>query len=118
MKTDQELTNEIADYFADISANFTPINRLLIPSIAPPHSPFVSEVPCFPQEHEVYHLLKHSKKTCSVPNDFPIKFIKEFLPELSKPVNSIFAKSIASGVFPSRWKTEYVSTHPKILPPA
>ena len=116
-KTDQELTDEISNYFAEISGNFTPIDRSLIPSIPQTNSPFVSEVPCFPQEHEVYTLLKKSKKTSSVPNDLPIQFLKEFLPELTKPVFNIYCKSIASGIFPTRWKNEYVSPHPKVLPP-
>jgi hypothetical protein len=44
--------------------------------------------------------------------------VKEFLPELSKPVLDIFCHSIAAGSFPTRWKNEYVSPHPKVLPPA
>ena len=117
-KTDQQLTDEIANYFADISAHFTPINRALIPFIPQPYSPFVSEVPCFPDEHEVYQLLKQSKKTSSVPHDLPIPIVKEFLPELAKPITNIFCSSIATGTFPTRWKDEYVSPHPKILPPS
>ena len=118
VKTNQELTDDIADYFADISSNFTPIKPELIPSIPPPNAPFVSEVPCLPEEHQVYQILKNAKKTASVPNDLPIAFLKEFLPELSKPVHDIFCKSISSGLFPTRWKNEYVSPHPKVLPPS
>ena len=92
VKTNQELTDEIAHYFADISGNFVPIDRSLIPCITPPDAPFVSEVNCFPEEHEVYTLLKSSKKTASVPHDLPIVFIKEFLPELSKPAADIYGK--------------------------
>ena len=57
-KTDQELTDEISEYFAEISGNFTSIDKALMPAILPSNSPFVSEVPCFPQEHEIYSLLK------------------------------------------------------------
>ena len=117
-KTDQELTNEISDYFADISGSFTPVDRSLLPLILPPYSPFVSEVPCYPQEYEVYELLRKAKKTSSVPHDLPVPFLNEFLPELSSPILNIYCKSIASGCFPARWKNEYVSPHPKVLPPA
>ena len=117
-KSDQVLTDEIAEYFADISGNFTPLKRALFPFIPFPNSPFVSEVPCFPQEHEIYDLLKHAKKTSSVPHDLPIPFLKEFLPELVKPITSIYTSSITTGIFPSRWKNEYVSPHPKVLPPS
>ena len=106
-KSNQELTDEIAQYFADISGNFVPLDRSLIPFIPLPGSPFVSEVPCFPEEHEIYLLLKQSKKTAAVPHDIPIPIVKEFLPELSKPVTDIYCKSIASGTFPTRWKNEY-----------
>ena len=118
LKSNQELTNEISQYFAEISGHFTPIDRALIPFIPLPNSPFVSEVSCFPLEHEIFDLLSHSKKTASVPHDLPIPFIKEFLPELSKPVCNIYCKSIATGVFPTRWKNEYVSPHPKVMPPS
>ena len=117
-KSDQELTDEISHYFAEISGHFTPIDRTLLPFIPLPYSPFVSDVSCFPEEHEVFQLLKQSKKTASVPSDLPIPFLNEFLPELSKPVLSIYTKCIATGIFPTRWKNEYVSPHPKILPPS
>ena len=100
-----------------MARNFVPIDRSLIPCITPPDAPFVSEVNCFPEDHKVYTLLKSSKKTASVPHDLPIVFIKEFLPELSKPAADIYCKSIASGTFPTRWKNEYVSPHPKVIPP-
>ena len=118
VKTNQELCDEISHYFADISGSFAALDRNLLPFIPPPDSPFVSEVECFPHEYEIYNLLKSSKKTASVPHDFPITFLKEFLPELSKPVHDIYCHAIASGTFPSRWKNEYVSPLPKVIPPA
>ena len=117
-KSDQEITDEISKYFAEISGNFLPVDRQLLPFIPPPNVPFVSEVQNIPEEHEIYALLSSSKKTASVPFDLPVTFVKEFSVELSRPVCDIFRKSIASGVYPSRWKTEYVSPHPKVLPPA
>ena len=116
-KSNQELCDEISRYFADISGSFVALDRTLLPFIPPPDVPFVSEVECFPQEHEIYKLLKCSKKTASVPYDLPIPFLKEFLPELSKPVHDIYVQAIASGIFPSRWKNEYVSPLPKVIPP-
>ena len=117
-KTYQEITDEISEFFAKISSNFIPVDRSLLPFIPPPCAPFVSEVENIPEVHEVHSLLKASKKTASVPYDLPVAFIKEFTPELSFPVWDIFRSSITSGVYPTRWKTEYVSPHPKILPPS
>lgn len=78
-KSNQKLTDEISEYFAEISGNFVPIDRDLIPFIPRPYSPFVSEVACFPQDHEIYHLLKHSKITSSVPHDMhPTKIFEIF----------------------------------------
>ena len=47
--TDQELTDEMADYFANISNDFTPVDPSLL-DLVPPGAPFVSEVECLPTE--------------------------------------------------------------------
>ena len=114
----QELCDEISEYFADISGSFAALDRSLLPCIPPPDAPFVSEVESIPQEHEIYALLKSSKKTASVPHDLPIPFLKEFLSELTRPVHDIYSQAIASGTYPTRWKSEYVSPLPKIIPPS
>ena len=117
-KSDQEITDEISKYFAEISGNFVPVDRSLLPFIPPPDTPFVSEVHNIPEEYEIFNLLSSSKKTASVPGDLPVAVVKEFSAEITRPVWDIYKKSIASGIFPTRWKTEFVSPHPKILPPA
>ena len=114
--TDQEITDEMADYFANISNDFTPVDSSLL-DLVQPGTPFVSEVECLPTELEVFEILKASKKTASVPNDFPTSFVKEFLPFLAKPTMLIFCNAISSGIYPTRWKTEFVTPHPKVLPP-
>ena len=115
-KTDQELTNEMADYFANISNDFTPVDPSLL-DLVPPGANFVSEVSCIPTELEIFGILQAAKKTASVPNDLPTAFVKEFLPFLAKPVMMIFSNSVITGIYPTRWKTEYVTPHPKVLPP-
>ena len=116
-KSDQELTDEMANYFSDISNDFLPVNATLL-GLVPPKADFVSEVDCFPTEEEIFSVLKEAKKTSSVPNDFPTPFVTEFLPFLAKPAQIIFDRSITDGVYPTRWKTEFVTPHPKLLPPA
>ena len=115
-KSDQELTDEIAEYFANISNDFPPVDASLL-NLVPPGANFVSEVQYLPSELEVYNVLLSTKKTASVPYDFPTTFLKEFLPFLAKPALMIFTNSLTSGIYPTRWKTEYVTPHPKILPP-
>ena len=115
-KTDQELTDEMANYFANISNDFVPVDPSLL-DLVPPGANFVSEVNCIPTEVEVFGILQAAKKTASVPNDFPTTFVKEFLPLLAKPVMMIFSNSVITGDYPTRWKTEYVTPRPKVLPP-
>ena len=115
-KTDQEQAEAIAEFFANISANFEPINRQYF-DILPPSAPFCSSVPCFPQEYEIYQILSLSKKTSSVPGDIPMKILTEFLPELTDPITRIFTSAIQEGVYPSDFKVEYISPIPKCYPP-
>ena len=115
--SDETLTNEMADFFANISKNYTPVNANLL-DLVPPKACLVSEVPCIPSEHEVFDILQASKKTSSVPFDLPTTFLKEFLPFLAKPAQIIFSQAITDGTYPTRWKTEYVTPHPKVLPPS
>ena len=65
-KSDQEITEGIATFFANISANFEPINRNCF-NILPPGAPFCSSVLCFPHEYEIHEILSRTKKTSSVP---------------------------------------------------
>ena len=95
---------------------FVPVDESLLP-IFPLGLEFVSDVNCLPTEHEIYHLIKTSKKTCSVPRDIPIRILNEFLPELVRPITNIYNQCISLGTFPSSWKTEYVNIIPKVYPP-
>ena len=113
-KTDQELTDEMADYFAKISNDFTPVDLSLL-DLVPPRADFVSEVACVSTDVEVFGVLQAAKKTSSVPNDLPTTAVKDFLPSLAKPAMMIFSNSVIQGVYPTRWKTEYVTPHLKIL---
>ena len=116
-KNDQTLTEEISTYFANISAHFVPVDRTLLP-IVQIGGDFVSEVNCLPLEHEIYMLLKTSKKTCAVPRDIPLKILNEFLPEFVRPITNIFCQSIDKGIYPTTWKTEYINVVPKEYPPS
>ena len=49
---------------------------------------------------------------------FLLLLSKNFLPFLAKPAQLIYMQSIINGIYPTRWKTEYVTPHPKILPPS
>ena len=115
-KDNQTLTDELADYFANINSHMTPIDRSKI-DITPINAPFVSEVNCFPLVYEIYEILRRSKQTCSVPHDIPLKIVKEFLPELSDPIHHLYSSCIMEGTFPASWKIEYMMPLPKVFPP-
>ena len=59
-------------------------------------------------EIDVYYKIKEAKKPKSgVPGDLPRKLIKEFAPELTTPLVSIYNNIISSGTWPSDWKVEF-----------
>ena len=47
----------------------------------------------------------------------PVKLVKEFMPELSKPITVIYNKITQSGEYPRQWVTEYQLAIPKVIPP-
>ena len=79
VKSEQELTDDVVNYFQGISNHFTPLDRSKL-NITPPNAPFVSEVPCFSEDYELYELVKGAKKTFSVPDDIPPKILPGMLP--------------------------------------
>ena len=110
----------LAEYFSSISQEFEPINldnfppwikEKLIEGKLDPTKPVL-------EDWQVYLKLKKSKKPNSqVPGDLPVKLVKEFTPELSKPVSVIYNKITQSGVFPRQWVVEYQIAIPKVYPP-
>ena len=66
----------------------------------------------------MYEKLTKSKKPNSqVPGDLPVKLIKEFLPELSKPITQIYNKITQTAQYPRQWVVEYQLAIPKVSPP-
>ena len=84
---------KLADYFSHISQEFKPIS----PVEFPPRIKAIlaagktdSSKPVL-DEWQVHEKLKKSKKPNSViPGDLPVKLVKEFTPELSKPIAHIY----------------------------
>ena len=93
----------IADYFAQISQEFPPLDYNLLPprvqSKLDSHS-----VPPTIDEHETYQKIKSAKKPKScVPGDIPRPVILEFSPELASPVCSIIQNIVQSCEWPTQW---------------
>ena len=117
--TSSQSAEVIADYFAQISMEFRPIDiNMLPPNIrsyvenTPPYEyPILSEL-------DVYQLLKKSKKpNSSVGCDMQTKIIKNFSVELALPISKIFNSISKSKIYPKHWKIEHGVPIPKIYPP-
>ena len=66
----------------------------------------------------VYQKILSAKKTKTVlPGDLPVKIVKEFSPELAKPVTLIFNRITETGEYPRQWVIEYQVAIPKVKPP-
>ena len=108
--TPAQSAEKLADYFSKISQEFDPINpenfppwikEKLLDGKSDPLKPFL-------EDWQVYQKLKKSKKpSSSIPGDIPVKLMKEFTPELSKPVATIYNRITQSGVYPRQWVVEY-----------
>ena len=66
-------------------------------------------------DYDVYLKLKSAKKPQSgVPSDLPRHIVKEFLPELAKPIAKIVNSISRTGQWPCQWKQELVIALGKI----
>ena len=106
--TPKESAETIAELFAKISQEYTPIEddktsrwmdvkRKL--ELAKCIHPTI-------MEHEIYENMKASKITDSVPGDIPAPIIKEFLPEFATPITAIIKESIETHTWQKKFKKE------------
>ena len=110
----------LADYFSKISQEYDPIcvesfppyiKDLLATGKTDPSKPVL-------EEWEVYKKLEKSKKPNSqIPGDLPVKLVKEFTPELAKPISVIYNRITETAEYPRQWVTEYQIAIPKVYPP-
>ena len=104
-----EAAREIAEHFATISNEYSPINYSALPSYLPAQPPPQVE------EFDVYMRLNKLKKTRStIPIDIPDRIRKECSPLLAAPLTAIINNSLKHSVYPSTWKMEWVTPAPKI----
>ena len=110
----------LAEYFSRISQEFEPINKANLPPYVKEKLRNGKEDPGKPvlQDWQVYNKLQKSKKPNSmVPGDLPVKLVKEFTPELAKPVAIIYNKITETAEYPRQWVVEYQLAIPKVTPP-
>ena len=106
----KESADRIAQYFAEISNEYPPLDLSSLPERVKENLNSVSQPPII-SEFDCYKKMKKAKKPkAGVPGELPPRIIKEFDVELAKPLEVLYNKIIQSGTWPEQWKTEY-TTH-------
>ena len=108
----KECANKIAEHFASISNEYSPVDLSQLPTYLPaPPPPQVDE-------YEVYLRICRIKKTKStLPIDIPDKLRQECAPQLAGPLKTIINNSLQQSIYPAVWKYEWVTAAPKITCP-
>ena len=102
----------IAQSFASVSNEFSPINLSALPCYRPTTKPPQVE------EHEVHKKINKLKDTKSTFHlDLPNKVRKEFSVDVTAPLTDIINTSLRDGEYPQLWKIEYVTPVPKVTQP-
>ena len=103
---------QIAQHYATISTQYSPINTDLLPCYLP------AEKPPQVEEFQVYHRLKRLKKTKStLPIDLPEKLRLACSVELAGPITDIINTSLTQSQYPKLWQKEWVTPVPKVTHP-
>ena len=108
----EEQVEKIADHFCAVRQKFTALktSAIEIPSFDKNTIPQFSEL-------EVENKLKEINPRKSVPEgDIPPKIIKQFAEQFKVPLTDIINSSIKQGIWPAKWKQEYVTPVPKVFP--
>ena len=110
--TNIQAARKIAEHFAAVSNEYSPIDVCKLPCYLPAQPPPQVE------EYEVYLRLQKLKKTKStLPIDIPEKIRKECSPFLAGPLTSIINNSLTQAQYPAVWKQEWITPAPKVTHP-
>ena len=112
--TPQQSAEMIAEHFAAISQEYSPLNVNLLPVRVRKRLADNTNPPII-SEFECYQKLRKAKKPKSViPGDLPSRLVKEFIVELSKPYSDLFNNILQSASWPQQFKVEHVTPISKI----
>ena len=103
---DEKQAELIADKFAEVSAEYDPLDRTKIKFQAFS----VTEIPVF-TELQVLQNLDTSKSTRST--DIPAKILKSFAEKICKPLTDLINSAVEHGNWPDFLKLEMVTPVPK-----
>ena len=115
--TAEESAERIASYFAHISQKFPPISVQSLPPHVQSKLQGVSQPPTISEYDAYLKIRKANKPKTGVPGDLPREIIKEFSPELAKPVSILVNNIVHNCEWPNTWKLEWVTPIGKIPTP-
>ncbi|XP_050728151.1 uncharacterized protein LOC127004456 [Eriocheir sinensis] len=105
--TRQAAADEVSHHFVSICQRLPRLDVTNLPTTAPTI-----------HEHQVCRKLQQCRtKRSATSIDIPMKLLKEFAPQLSTPLTSIFNASLQQAESPLDWKTSYVTPVPKTPSP-
>ena len=106
--TDKECAEAVAQSFASVSQEYSPVDRAKLPSFLPAGRP--DEVTVF----QVVNSIKKLGKTKStLPIDIPDRLRVECAVDLAEPLTDIFNSCLRDGIFPVMWRREWCTPVPK-----
>ena len=106
--SNKECAKRIAESFASVSNEYSPLDICQLPNYLPAQAPPQLE------EYEVYLRMSKQKKTKStLPIDIPDALRKEFAAELTTPLTNIINECLQQQYYPKLWKHEWVTPAPK-----
>jgi hypothetical protein len=109
--TNQESAEAVAEAFAAVSQQYSPLDRNCLPAFLPAGKP--EQV----NEFQVMEKIKKLGKTKStLPIDIPDQLRIECALDLAEPLTDIINSSLKAGKFPKAWRQEYVTPVPKNVP--
>jgi hypothetical protein len=94
---DQELVNELNEFFTSVNADIPPLNLHNLPAFLPS----IDQIPTIQPYHDQVR----------------DKLLKTFAYILAEPITDIFNVSLSSGVVPEIWKQANIFSIPKESPP-
>ena len=107
-KTSNEIADEIADFFAQISQKFQPMDVARLPVDVRTAIEVASrdQVPVITPDTVEIMILKVNVNKGQTKGDVPPKLYKAAIKKLKTPIVSIFNNVAKTGVWQSRWKIE------------
>ena len=114
----KESVEVIADFFAQVSQEYSPLNIQDLPINVRAHLAQDHEAGPVLSIFDVYsHIVKAKKPNSVIPGDLPPKLTKLFPEHLAHPATIIFNNITKSRTYPTQWKIENQIPIPKVHPP-